>query len=43
MITVGNELTMKAKNIGKLRRCIFQCSGRTFEITLENVKFAPDL
>jgi hypothetical protein len=42
-ITVGNGSTMMAEKVGKLRSCVLQCGGRKLEITLENVKFVPEL
>jgi hypothetical protein len=43
MITIGNTTTMKAEKVGKIRICVIQCNGRKFQITIENVKFMPDL
>ena len=39
---IGNENTMKAEKIGKLRYSVHQLDGNEFEVALENVKFVPD-
>ena len=42
-ITVGNGNVMLAKKIGKLRCGVLQKNGEKLIVTLENVKFVPDL
>jgi hypothetical protein len=42
-ITVGNGNVMTATKMGKLRCQILQKSGESLVVTLEDVKFVPDL
>jgi hypothetical protein len=42
-ITVGNGNVMTATNMGKLRHEILQKNGESLVVTLEGVKFVPDL
>jgi hypothetical protein len=42
MMTVGDGKKWRLKRLKKIR-CLLQFDGRKFEITLENVKFVPNL
>jgi hypothetical protein len=42
-ITVGNGDSMSATKVGSLRRCVVQLNGSTLDITINEVKYVPNL
>jgi len=42
-VTVGNGSKMMATKVGSLRRRVIQVNGSTLDITINEVKYLPDL